>query len=189
MMEYIFVTIFLIILFTHWTKNILLKKNITSSKITEPKKRSMKNKNGSLTDLHDHIIDNFIKNYSRPIKTPYRIGIFGGSGSGKSFVSSIIIGTIQKMFPNTCHDVIIISQDSYYYGGNNDTNYDIPTAIDFKLLTEQFLLIILQFFLLHLTRAKYLTGKASCFSLWKAYLGMVKNLSMKLIQKEFAILL
>ena len=87
-----------------------------------------------LTDIHNQLIEKFIKNYTKPIETPYTIGIFGGSGSGKTFVCEIIAGAIHKMFPTNPNDIVIISQDSYYFGGNSKTNYDIPSAIDFKLL-------------------------------------------------------
>ncbi len=33
-------------------------------------------------------------------------------------------------------EAIVISQDSYYLGGNADTNYDIPSSIDFDLFIK-----------------------------------------------------
>lgn len=97
-----------------------------------------------LTNVHATIINKFIKNYSKPIRKPYIISIYGGSGSGKTFVASVITGTIKEMYANkttgstnnACKDVVILSQDSYYIGGNSETNYDIPSAIDFDLFTE-----------------------------------------------------
>lgn len=59
---------------------------------------------------------------------PYIIGICGATCSGKTTVSNSII--------EKCPDAIIISQDNYYKGGNNETNYDVPEAIDFDLLNE-----------------------------------------------------
>lgn len=81
------------------------------------------------------IIDRFVQNYGQPIITPYIIGICGASGSGKSFTADVIFHTIFRMYPNAKqNDIVIISQDSYYKGGNCDTNYDIPESIDFELL-------------------------------------------------------
>lgn len=81
------------------------------------------------------IVNKFIKEYSESIIRPYIIGISGGSGSGKTYISNIIMKTIIEMFPDTGkNDVIIINQDSYYFGGDYNTNYDIPSAIDFDLL-------------------------------------------------------
>lgn len=82
------------------------------------------------------VIDKFISNYSKPIRTPYIIGLAGGSGSGKSFLSEIICETIKKIFPHSYNIVTVISQDSYYCGGDETTNYDVPSAIDFDLLTN-----------------------------------------------------
>ena len=86
------------------------------------------------SNICDIIIQKFLEKYDKPIETPYIIGIFGGSGSGKSLISTIIAKTIQIIFTTNPHDIVIISQDSYYFGGNSSTNYDIPTAIDFGLL-------------------------------------------------------
>lgn len=81
------------------------------------------------------IIEKFVSNYSTAIETPYIIGICGGSGSGKSFVTNLIFNTIKRMFPKLAsNDIVILSQDNYYIGGNEDANYDIPSAIDFELL-------------------------------------------------------
>jgi len=81
------------------------------------------------------IVNKFTKEYSNTIIRPYVIGISGGSGSGKTYISNIIMKTIFEMFPDTgINDVNIINQDSYYFGGNDKTNYDIPSAIDFDLL-------------------------------------------------------
>jgi uridine kinase len=85
----------------------------------------------------DTIINKFIKNYNKPVKIPYIIGICGASGSGKSFIAKLIVKTIKTLFYNSCcTDIVVISQDSYYKGGNMDTNYDIPEAIDFDLLIK-----------------------------------------------------
>lgn len=68
---------------------------------------------------------------------PYIIGICGGSGSGKTYISNLIIDAIKKNFINTkCVNINVLSQDSYYKGGDSKTNYDIPNAIDFNLLVK-----------------------------------------------------
>ena len=95
-----------------------------------------------MATAQDLIIEKFIANYARPANTPYVIGICGSSGAGKSFISELIAKTIIKMFPQTANDIIILSQDSYYKGGNSETNYDIPSAIDFDLLIEQLSILI-----------------------------------------------
>lgn len=58
------------------------------------------------------------------------IGICGASCSGKTTVSK----EIMKRYQN--QDILMISQDNYYYGGDVNTNYDIPSAIDFEKLVS-----------------------------------------------------
>ena len=87
-------------------------------------------------DVVGKFVDKFVANYNKQIDTPYIIGVYGGSCSGKSFVSVVIQKTITQIFKSKCSDVVIISQDSYYKGGNADTNYDKPESIDFDLLLE-----------------------------------------------------
>jgi uridine kinase len=60
----------------------------------------------------------------------YIIGICGASCSGKTTVSK----EIMKRYKND--DILMISQDNYYFGGSEDTNYDIPSAIDFVKLIQ-----------------------------------------------------
>jgi len=61
----------------------------------------------------------------------YIIGICGASCSGKTTVSK----EIMKRYHSD--DILMISQDNYYFGGCEDTNYDIPSAIDFdKLISD-----------------------------------------------------
>lgn len=83
------------------------------------------------------IINKFIASRGRPIHTPYIIGIAGASGSGKSFIANLIARAIIKIFPDMQDSVVIINQDSYYRGGNADTNYDVPESIDFELMHQQ----------------------------------------------------
>ena len=65
----------------------------------------------------------------------YVIGVCGPSCGGKTTVCK----EIQKKISSTLKDnnnICVISQDSYYKGGNPNTNYDIPDSIDFDLLIE-----------------------------------------------------
>ena len=59
-------------------------------------------------------------------------GICGPSCSGKTTVCLSIIKFITDRYGEG--NVTIISQDSYYFGGNEDTNFDHPSSIDFNLL-------------------------------------------------------
>ncbi len=65
---------------------------------------------------------------------PFVIGICGPSCSGKTTASKKIQEELEK---NGEENVILVSQDQYYKGGNAQTNYDMPMAIDFELMTEQ----------------------------------------------------
>jgi len=60
---------------------------------------------------------------------PFVISIGGGTSSGKTTVCEIISQT----FGN---NVTILKQDWYYLGGNQDTNFDHPSSIEFELLTN-----------------------------------------------------
>lgn len=62
------------------------------------------------------------------INTRYIIGVCGATCSGKT----TICREIAKINPN----VVFISQDRYYHGGNQDTNYDIPKSINFPRMAE-----------------------------------------------------
>ncbi|XWV25194.1 mg417 protein [Tupanvirus deep ocean] len=104
-------------------------KNVITKKVTGDTKDSSESP-------EDAIISKFTETYDNPVKTPYIIGICGASGSGKSFIAKVISETIRKMFPKTCAEIVIISQDSYYKGGDAETNYDVPAAIDFDLLVS-----------------------------------------------------
>ena len=56
------------------------------------------------------------------------VGVCGSSCSGKS----VCVSTIKSSLPP--ENVTVLSQDSYYFSGNEETNYDVPEAIDFSLL-------------------------------------------------------
>lgn len=74
----------------------------------------------------------------------YVIGVCGGSCSGKTTICQKIISILEcpeldknnDDKNNDKNQVIVLSQDSYYYGGNSDTNYDIPTSINFKRMED-----------------------------------------------------
>lgn len=61
----------------------------------------------------------------------YVVAVCGESCSGKTTVCRKIIERIAKINTNGQNLVVIVSQDSYYKGGNSQTNYDVPDAIDF----------------------------------------------------------
>ena len=104
---------------------------------------SLISENHSTEGPDDIIINDFVENYDKPIKTPYIIGICGASGSGKSFIANMIVKTIKKLFPNSdCKNIVVISQDSYYKKGNSQTNFDVPESIDFGLLQEHLINLI-----------------------------------------------
>ena len=58
------------------------------------------------------------------------LGIVGSSCAGKS----VCVNTIKNSLPE--ESVTVISQDHYYFSGNEETNYDVPEAIDFDLLIK-----------------------------------------------------
>lgn len=61
---------------------------------------------------------------------PCIIGVCGGSCSGKTSSSR----KIMENFESLGKKIALITQDSYYFSGNKDTNFDIPESIDFALL-------------------------------------------------------
>jgi uridine kinase len=56
------------------------------------------------------------------------ISVCGPSCCGKTRC----VNAIKNSLPP--ENVVVISQDSYYFTGNEETNYDVPEAIDFQLL-------------------------------------------------------
>ncbi len=57
------------------------------------------------------------------------IGIVGPTCSGKTTVSR----QIKSKLGDSCE---ILSQDHFYFGGNPNTNYDVPSSIDFPELVK-----------------------------------------------------
>ena len=56
------------------------------------------------------------------------VGICGQTCAGK--------GKLVKGITDNVKDVTVIHQDSYYFTGNENSNYDIPESIDFSLLNS-----------------------------------------------------
>ena len=71
----------------------------------------------------------------------YVIGVCGQSCSGKTTACKQIKSTINKITKNAPGMVVVIHQDSYYKGGNKDTNYDIPDAVGFEEMYNDILAI------------------------------------------------
>lgn len=116
-------------------------KNITTKPIYNKKSKLNKEKNDrvEMGSAECSIIEKFVTNYSAPVVTPYIITVSGGSGSGKTFITSLIVKTIKKMFPKSTSvgkNIVILHLDSYYKGGEEDANYDIPASIDFTLFVQ-----------------------------------------------------
>ena len=79
-----------------------------------------------------------LNTYFKRNKT-YVIGVCGPSCGGKTTVCKEIQNKIISTLKNNNNDnniICVISQDSYYNGGNPNTNYDVPESIDFDLLIE-----------------------------------------------------
>lgn len=68
-------------------------------------------------------------------KGVYVIGVSGPSCGGKSTVCQRIVdrikSTVNPSDKPTDKHIVIFSQDRYYKGGNNETNYDVPDALYF----------------------------------------------------------
>ncbi|GAB2189414.1 uridine kinase [Sessilibacter sp. MAH1] len=63
-------------------------------------------------------------------KNSHIIAVAGGSCSGKTTMARLVA---EHLGPENC---AIMYQDSYYLGLETITNYDLPEAIDFKLMAE-----------------------------------------------------
>ena len=61
-------------------------------------------------------------------RTPFIIGISGGSCVGKGEISKRMINHFQKRMGD--EHVLLLSQDRYYKGGNAESNYDVPDALN-----------------------------------------------------------
>ena len=63
-------------------------------------------------------------------KMVHVLSICGPSCSGKTKC----LNAIKNALPE--ESVTVLSQDHYYFSGNEETNYDVPEAIDFDLLIQ-----------------------------------------------------
>lgn len=74
----------------------------------------------------------------------YLIAISGQSCSGKSYVTKRVAETARHIFnpditesdTDTNDNISKLHQDSYYKGGNENTNFDEPSSIDWDLMIE-----------------------------------------------------
>ncbi|ARF09618.1 phosphoribulokinase / Uridine kinase family protein [Indivirus ILV1] len=72
----------------------------------------------------------------------YLIAISGQSCSGKSYVTKRVAETARHIFnPNMVEfdindNISKLQQDSYYNGGNENTNFDEPSSIDWDLMIK-----------------------------------------------------
>lgn len=68
----------------------------------------------------------------------YVIGVAGPSCGGKTTVCNKICEKVEELstlqMPKHESIIGVISQDNYYKGGNSETNYDVPNALDFDLM-------------------------------------------------------
>lgn len=92
------------------------------------------------SNIPDYILSQLDLNKNRLNTVPYFVGICGASGSGKTFIANIIKEVLETESMSK-NDISIISQDSYYIGGTNSTNYDIPQSIDFDRLHNDLVLL------------------------------------------------
>ena len=67
----------------------------------------------------------------------YIIGVCGASCSGKTTICHKIIEKINSILGTEQRFVTVLSQDSYYFGGDSKINYDIPDSVDFNLMLSQ----------------------------------------------------
>lgn len=71
------------------------------------------------------------------------IGVAGPSCGGKTTVCNKIQEKILSIGgDDDKYTIASISQDSYYNGGDSNTNYDVPGAIDFDLLIDHLKILI-----------------------------------------------
>jgi uridine kinase len=77
------------------------------------------------------------------MRNAFVIGISGVTASGKTTVCDSIINYLNENNILTSDEnvVTILSQDRYYIGGDENTNYDIPSALDFDTLVKHLSLL------------------------------------------------
>lgn len=67
-------------------------------------------------------------------KSCYVIGVCGPTCGGKTTVCHKILEKIEATIGSHEDMICVLSQDSYYNSGGPETNYDIPSALDFDLM-------------------------------------------------------
>jgi len=73
----------------------------------------------------------------------YVIGVCGKSCSGKTTASHAIQKLANETFNKNknineqTNDIVVVSQDWWYKGGNSETNFDIPDTVDFDEMILQ----------------------------------------------------
>jgi uridine kinase len=69
-------------------------------------------------------------------KSCYVIGVCGPTCGGKTTVCHKILEKIEATIGSHEDMICVVSQDSYYNSGSPETNYDIPSALDFDLMAK-----------------------------------------------------
>lgn len=64
------------------------------------------------------------------------IALAGPSCGGKTRSSDEIIKRIEELYPDLKDLINKVGQDQYYFGGNSETNFDVPESVDWKRLTD-----------------------------------------------------
>lgn len=73
----------------------------------------------------------------------YVIGVCGQSCSGKTkAVQSIIESLGSSSEEEISVNATVISQDSYYFPGHDETNFDVPESLDFNLMIAHIKMLI-----------------------------------------------
>jgi len=102
-------------------------------------KRDVKRKNKSSDETNSDQ-----SSASAKSSKPLIIGICGCSGSGKTYVCDKITEYIHDSIDHKEDNrlVTILGLDNYYKGGDTNTNYDVPEAIDEQLFIEHLKMLI-----------------------------------------------
>ena len=127
-----------------------------------------------LQDNTNNIIDfqefsDKIKEIIKPYKTPFIIGVAGGSGSGKSFIAQNIAKEFQAL---------LIKMDDYYIRDPKITNKDAPNALNLKLLKQN---------LSDLHKRKEIEKPVYTFRLHKDHKEIIKPSKIIILEGLFAL--
>lgn len=66
----------------------------------------------------------------------YLIAIAGPSGGGKTTTCLMIENKIKDLLGEQEGNIVTLSQDRYYFGGDENTNFDDPKQIEFELMID-----------------------------------------------------